>query len=61
MEDPEAFDYSSYFARMEELEFRTEDYYEKDLHDPRWIWVDSAGAAIARGPICSDVAHSPCR
>ena len=37
MEDPEAFDYSSYFARTEVLGFGTQAEYEQDLNDPRWI------------------------
>jgi hypothetical protein len=36
-EDPEAFNYSPYFARTEELGFGTQAEYERDLNDPRWL------------------------
>ena len=31
------FDYDPYFARLESLSFRSKQYYEKDLEDPRWL------------------------
>ncbi len=37
MEDPEAFDYSSYFTPTEELGFGSQAEYEKDINDPRWL------------------------
>ncbi len=36
-EDPDAFDYSPYFARTEALGFGTQAEYEKDLDDPKWL------------------------
>jgi hypothetical protein len=37
MEDPEAFNYSPYFARTEALGFGTQAEYEQDINDPRWL------------------------
>lgn len=37
MEDPESFDYSPYFSRIEGLGFGTQEDYERDLNDPKWI------------------------
>lgn len=34
---PESFDYSQYFARVEELGFGTQVEFERDLDDPRWL------------------------
>lgn len=36
MEDPESFDYSSYFKRIEAMGFGTQEEYERDLNDPKW-------------------------
>jgi hypothetical protein len=37
MDDPEAFDYSPYFAQTENLGFGTQAEYEEDINDPQWL------------------------
>ncbi len=37
LDDPESFDYSPYFARIEQLGFGTQADYERDLNDPKWL------------------------
>lgn len=36
-QDPESFDYSKYFARIEALGFGTRAEFERDMDDPRWL------------------------
>lgn len=35
--DPDDFDYSKYFRRVEELGFGTQEEYNRDLDDPKWL------------------------
>ena len=37
LDDPESFDYSQYFARVEELGFGTQVEFDRDMDDPRWL------------------------
>ena len=36
-DDPESFDYSKYFARVEELGFGTKAEFERDMNDLKWL------------------------
>ena len=36
-DDPEEFDYSQYFVRVEQLGFGTHAEFELDMNDPRWL------------------------
>ncbi|MCG8366997.1 MAG: hypothetical protein MJA27_27145 [Pseudanabaenales cyanobacterium] len=37
VDNPEEYDYSSYFARTEELGFGTQAEFERDMDDPTWL------------------------
>lgn len=37
LDDPDSFDYSSYFARVEQLGFGTQAEFEEDMNDPKWL------------------------
>ena len=36
LEDPESFDYSNYFKRIEAMGCGTQEDFERDLNDPKW-------------------------
>lgn len=36
-DEPEEFDYSPYFKKIESLGFGTQEEYERDLDDPKWL------------------------